>query len=59
MFVIKLDNSLYFYGEIEDDALYSSSKRHAAKFETTEEIDKVVDRHRIEGYSVSTVEGSK
>ena len=52
MFLLKLNNGLYYCGEIEDDTLYSSGQTTAAEFETTEELDKVVDKHNIEGYSV-------
>ena len=58
MFVLKHGNFyLMCYDEETEELLYSSSTYSAKKFETTEEIDKVVDKHSIEGYSTPTVKG--
>ena len=57
MLVIKLHSGLYFCGEVEEDAIYSYNKFIANKFEDEKELAKVIDRHKIEGYSVSTVKG--
>lgn len=51
-FVIKLNSGLYFYGEIEGDSCFTTGKRHAVKFDTLEELAKVIDKYGIEGYAV-------
>ena len=54
MFVLKHGNFyLVCYIEETDELIYSSSTYSAQKFETTEELDKFVDKHNIEGYSVT------
>lgn len=40
------------YDEDADEYIYSSGTHSAQKFNTLEELDKVVDEHHLKGYAV-------
>ena len=55
MFIIKSGNFyLVCYDEETEEYIYSSSTYSAKRFETTETLGYFVDKHNLEGYSVST-----
>ena len=56
MFIIKLNSGgLYFCGDIEGEACYTTGEHHSVKYKTTEELDIVVEKYEIDGYSVGVV----
>jgi len=56
VFVIKLNCGLYLYSVDEDnsDCIYGTYSTYAHVFNTAEEVDEIVDKYNIEGYSLTT-----